>query len=373
MKSLYLDNSATTKLNPKVMKEMQKYHTLEYGNPSSQHFLGEKAQEAITKARQEIAKTLNCKPQEIYFTSGATESNNLAIQGLAKANPHKKKIIISSIEHPSITEVCKYLESKGYKIIKIPVDAQGHIRIDILKKELSPDTLLVSIMHVNNLFGTIQDIEKIGQLCKDNNIPFHTDCSQSLGKLPIDTNKDNITMLSASAHKIGGPKGIGLLYVKENTKIEPLFYGGGQEKGLRSGTENVPAIIGFAEALKQIKKTNRNKVEKLRNKLIDELIKIGGKINGSLQDRIYNNINVSFMTLSSEVLVQYLSKKGICISSGSACESKKEKEDEALKALGLNAIEIKGAIRLSINEDLTDKDIIYILNEIKKAIKKLKI
>jgi len=370
---IYLDNSATTKLNPKVLKEMQKYFLEEYGNPSSQHKLGEKAQEAITKARENIAKELNCKPQEVYFTSGATESNNLAIQGLAKANPNKRKIIISSIEHPSINELCVFLESQGYKIVKIPVDNQGHIRLDALKRELTPDTLLVSIIHVNNLFGTIQNLDKIGELCQENNIPFHTDASQSLGKLNIDVQKSNITLLSASAHKINGPKGIGLLYIKEGTVIKPLFYGGGQEKGLRSGTENVPLIVGFAKSLELHKKINKDKIESLKDKLIDELIKLGGKINGSLQNRIYNNIHVSFPLVDSSVLVQYLSNRGIYVSSGSACESKKEKEEQALKALGLNSLESKSSIRITLNEETTEKDLSKVISEIQKAIKKLTI
>jgi cysteine desulfurase len=370
---IYLDNSSTTKVNEKVLKEMQKYFLEEYGNPSSQHKLGEKAQEALTKARTSIAKELNCKPQEIFFTSGATESNNLAIQGLAKANPEKKKIIISSIEHPSINEPCNYLESQGYKIIKIPVDNQGHLRIDILKKELTHDTLLVSIIHVNNLFGTIQNIEEIGELCQEKNIPFHTDATQSLGKLNIDVQRDNISLLSASAHKINGPKGIGLLYVKENIKIQPLFYGGGQEKGIRSGTENVPAIVGFAKALELHKKTNKKKIDSLKDSLIDELIKLGGKINGSLQNRIHNNVHVSFPLVDSSVLVQYLSNKGIYVSSGSACESKKDKEERPLKELGLNAIESKSSIRITLNEETTEKHIKLLIDELKKAIKKLTI
>jgi cysteine desulfurase len=371
--NIYLDNSATTKVKDKVMKEMQKYFLEDYGNPSSQHKLGENALKAITKAREQIAKEINAKPQEIYFTSGATESNNLALQGLVKANQDKKKIIISSIEHPSISETCNYLQENGYKISRIPVDAQGHIRLDILKREIDSNTLLVSIMHVNNIFGTIQDLEKIGEICKEKNSPFHTDAVQSLGKLNIDVQKQNISLLSASAHKIGGPKGIGFLYVKENTNIEPLFYGGGQEKNIRSGTENVPGIMGFAKAIELQKKVKKDKIEKLRDKLIDNLIKLGGKINGSLQNRIYNNINVSFILIDSETLIQYLSSRGFYISSGSACESKREKEEQALKALGLNGVEIKGSIRIVLNEDTTEKDIQVLTNEIKKAIKKISI
>jgi cysteine desulfurase len=373
MRKIYLDNASTTRVYPSVVKEMQKFMVDEYGNPSSQHSLGEKARKAIDNAREKIAKEINAKPWEIIFTSGATEANNIALIGLAKAS-NKKKIVISAIEHPSITEPCRYLESIGYKIVRIPVDAQGHLRIDKLKEEVeknSHEILVVSVMHVNNIIGTIQDIDKIGEICRKKNVLFHSDAAQSFGKLNMDISKMNVDLMSASGHKIGAGKGIGFLYIREGVKIEPIIYGGGQEKGIRSGTENVPGIIGMAKALEMQKKVNKDKILRLRDELIEELQKINGKINGSIQERIYNNVNVSFPLIDSGVLVEYLSKKGIYVSSGSACDSKKDKEDETLRAIGLTSLEAKGAVRITLNEDITENDIEIVINEIKKAVKKL--
>jgi len=371
-KEFYLDNASTTRVDERVLKEMQRYFLEDYGNPSSSHKLGEEARREIDKARKIIAKEINAKPWEIYFTSGGTEGNNIALQGLAKAFPYKKKIIISSLEHPSITEICNYFETQGYKIVKIPVDAQGHVRIDAIEREIDKDTLLVSVMHVNNVFGVIQDIEKIGNICRNKGTIFHTDAVQSFGKIAIDSTR-GIDMLTASGHKINGPKGIGILYVKEGVQIKPLAYGGGQEKGIRSGTENVPGIMGFAKAIEIGKKVNREKIKKVRDKFIEELQRIGGKINGSMQDRIYNNIHVSFTLVDAEVLVQWLSKKGIYVSAGSACDSKKGKEDESLRAIGLTQIESKGSIRITINEYIEEKGVKFIVKEIEKAVKKLKV
>ena len=376
MNPIYLDNAATTRVYPEVVKEMLPYFKEEYGNPSSLHKLGENAKEAITTARKTLAKEINAKPQELIFTSGGTESNNLAIQGLAKAFPKKKTIIISEIEHPSIQEPCNYLQTQGYNIIKIPVNKEGMINLSILEKEIKnnlEDILLVSIMHVNNVIGTIQDTEKIGLICKLHNIPFHTDAAQSFGKLEIDVKKFNIGLLSASGHKIGAPKGIGFLFINEKINISPIILGGGQERNLRSGTENVPSIVAMAEALEITKKINKGKILNIRNKLILELEKIGGIINGSKNSRIYNNIHVSFPDIDADSLVLFLSKKGIYISAGSACESKKEKEDRVLKAIKLSPEYIKGSIRISLNEDIKDKDIPSIIREIEKAIKILKI
>src|SRR3989344_7610044 len=367
-KQIYMDNVATTKVRKEVVSEMQKYMLEDYGNPSSQHELGQRARNAIDKARTEIAKEIGAKPGEIYFTSGGTESNNLAIIGLAKANPGKKTIIISSIEHPSIVEPCKYLEDQGYKIIKIRVNKEGIIDIDELEKLIktnSDDLLLVSIMQVNNIIGTIQPVEEIVNLCKEKRVLFHTDAVQSFGKLKIDVKKMNIDLLSASGHKINGPKGVGFLYIRAGIKINPLVYGGGQEKGLRNGTENVPGIVGMARALELQKKINKEKIRKVRDLLINELENIGGKINGSKKMRIYNNINVSF-PVDAGNLVAYLSNKGIYVSTGSACESKKEREDETLKAIGLNKKRMDGSIRITLNEEINVEDLDRIVREIEK-------
>ena len=376
-RKFYLDEAATTKVYPEVLKDMEKYYLEEYGNPSSLHEMGEKAQKAINEAREILAREINAKPNEIIFTSGGTESDNLAIQGLARAYPKKKKILISAIEHAAVMETCNFLGKEGYEVVKIRVNKDGLVNIDELKKEIDKNTdniLLVSIMHANNIFGTIQDIAAIGKLCKENNVIFHTDAIQSFGKLKIDVKKMNIDILSASAHKIHGPKGIGFLYVKDGIKIKPLIFGGGQEKDLRSGTENVPGIIGFAEALELTKNVNKEKIRKIRDKLMSELEKIGGNVNGTKdENRIYNNVHVSFLGIDNETLVAFLSHKGIYVSAGSACDSKKEKEDYVLRALGLNKKEISGSIRITLNEEVTDKDIGFIVREIEKVVKKLKI
>lgn len=373
---IYLDNASTTRVYPSVVKEMEKFMSEEYGNPSSAHALGENAKKAMNAAREKIAKEINARPEEIIFTSGGTESDNLAVFGLAKAYPSKKKILVSEIEHPAISEPINFLKANGYKIIKIPVDKSGLILMDYLESELDKDRgeiLLVSVMHVNNIFGVVQDIATIGNLCREKGVLFHTDAVQSFGKLKINVVDMKIDLLSASSHKIGGPKGVGLLYVREGVKIFPLVYGGGQEKGLRSGTENVPGIVGFAKALELVRKVDRDKIEKVRDKFIRALGKIEGKINGSLDKRIYNNIHVSFPGVDSGVLVEYLSSRGIYVSSGSACDSKKQKEDYVLKAIGLDDKSSLGSIRISLNEDIKEGDVKEIVSEIERGVKKFRI
>ena len=376
MKQIYLDNASTTKVYKQVIKETIPYLNKEYGNPSSPYELGERAKKEINQARNSLAKEINAKPNEIIFTSGATESNNLTIQGLAKSHINKKTIIISDIEHPSINEICNYLQTLNYKIIKIPVHKDGLINLEILEKEIKSnqnDILLVSTTHVNNIIGTIQDIEKIGLICKLYNVSFHTDAVQSFGKIKIDVKKFNLGLLSASGHKIGAPKGIGILYVNEKINISPIIYGGGQERNIRSGTENVPGIMGMAKALEITKNTNKNKIKEIRNKLITNLEKLGATINGSKENRIYNNIHASFQNIEAESLVRYLSKKGIYISTGSACDSRKEKEDHVLKAIKLNDNQIKGSIRITLNEDFKEREVNFVSKEIEKALKLLKV
>ncbi len=373
MREIYLDDAATTRVYPEVVKEMEKYFLKDYGNPSSMHKLGEKARKAMDEARKKIAKEINAKPWEIYFTSGATESNNMALKGLL--NNGKSKIIISAIEHPSVIECARYLEKEGYKIVKVPIDGEGIVDINFLERNIDSDINLVSVIHVNNIIGVIQDLEEIGDICKKKGVLFHTDATQSFGRLNIDVKKMRIDMLSASAHKIGGPKGIGFLYVRDGIKIEPMIFGGGQEKNIRSGTENVPAITGFVKALEIHKKYNKEKIRKLRDKMIAELEEIGGKINGSMkkQERIYNNIHVSFPGISNELLVAFLSEKGIYVSAGSACDSKREKEDHVLKAIGLNEKEIQGSVRITMGEGLKEKDINSVIKVIKSSINGLRL
>ena len=332
------------------------------------------ALKAMNSARIKLAKEINAKPEEIIFTSGATEANNLAIQGLAKEHPDRKLVIISAIEHPSIVEVAAYLKSKGLQVVKIPVDKSGIVKLSVLENVIKNnilDVLVVSIMHVNNIIGSVQPVAKIGEICRKYGVLFHTDAVQSFSKLRIDVLKDKVDLLSASGHKIGAPKGIGLLYVRNGVRIQPLIYGGGQERGLRSGTENVSGIVGFAKALELQNKVNKAKIKKSRDKFIVKLEKLGGKLNGSRKDRIYSNINVSF-PVDADTLVTFLSERGISISAGSACESKKQKEDSVLRALGLPLKEQKGSIRITLDRELKDKEIGFIVSEIGKALKILK-
>ncbi len=369
MEEIYLDNSATTKVDSKVVKVMKKVLLENYGNPSSLHSLGEKSRKAIDKSRKNLSREIGAKPQEIIFTSGGTESNNLAIQGLAKANPQKKKIIISSIEHPSITETCEFMKSEGYEIVEIPVNREGILNIEELENSIDKNTLLVSVIHVNNVFGTIQDLKNLGKICKMKKVYFHTDAIQSFGKLKIDVEDMNVDLLSASGHKIGGPKGTGFLYLKEGIKIKPFIFGGGQEKNIRSGTENVPGIVGFSNALKLKKTKDSLKISKLQKNLIDELEKLGGKINGSKEKRIYNNIHVNFKGVSSERLVYFLSERKIYASIGSACDRKKRNEDNLLKNIGMNKKEIESSIRFTLDSQTNKKDIKKVTKEIRNFLK----
>ena len=369
MKEIYLDNASTSKINPEVVKVMKEVLLRNYGNPSSQHKLGEDSLKLITKVRKKLARELGVKPQEIIFTSGGTESNNLAIQGLARANPKKKKIIISSVEHPSVSETCKFMKSLGYEIVEIPVNKNGILNIEKLKNSIDRNTLLVSIIHVNNVIGTIQNLKNIGKICKQKKVYFHTDAVQSFGKLKINVKDINLDLLSASGHKIGSPKGIGILYVQEKMKIMPLILGGGQEKNIRSGTENVAGIIGFSKALDLAKKIDKIKVIGLKNKFIENLEKLGGKINGSKEKRIFNNIHVSFGKINSEKLIHYLSERGIYASVGSACDAKKKTENKILKSIGMSQKEIGSSIRFTLDNKTNKKDIKKVTKEIENFLK----
>ncbi len=371
MREIYLDNAATTKINPRVLKTYNKISKKFYGNASSTHELGNKAFEEIEKARKHLAKTINAQPTEIIFTSGGTESNNLAIKGLAKSNPHKKHIITSRIEHPSVLEICKSLEKKGYKIDYLPVNKKGLISLTELKKKIKINTLLVSIMHVNNEIGTIQNLEEIGKICNKKKVYFHSDCVQSYNKIPLNVKKLNLDLISVSGHKINAPKGIGFLYVKKGTNISPINLGGGQEKGLRSGTLNTAGIISLAEATK-IKK-NKDKIKKSRDRILKEILKIPKtKLNGSKEKRIYNNINVSFYGIEGESIMLKLENKKIYISTGSACNSHKLSTSYVLRAIGVEDSYINGSIRITLCNALTKKEEDYVIKNIKKVVNKLR-
>ena len=372
-KLIYLDNAATTKIDERVLKEMIPYLSKNFGNPSSLYKLGKESRIAIENSRKKISDFLKCKQDEIIFTSGATESNNLAIKGLALAHPEKKHIITSQIEHSSVLLVCKEMERLGYKVDYISVDKSGILNLQELKNKITKDTLLVSIMHVNNEIGTIQPIEEIGKVCHQNNILFHVDATQSFGKIKIDLT--NINLLSASAHKLNGPKGTGLIYIKDLTKIRPMLNGGSQERKLRAGTENVAGIVGFGKAIELAKEKMKNneKVKKLRDFMIDEILKIKGSyLNGSREKRIFNNANFRFDGVEGEAILIMLDQENIAVSTGSACSSSSLKPSYVLTSMGLKPEETHSSLRVSLGYENTKKEIDFAIKKIKFSVEKIR-
>jgi len=373
-KIIYLDNAATTPVDKEVAKVANEFMIKSYGNASTLYRLGRNARAAVESARERIADFINASSEEIFFTSGGTESDNLALMGIALANPDKKHIITSVIEHPAVMETCKQLEKQGYKVDYIPVDKDGIVNVEEIKTKIREDnTLIVSVMHVNNEIGTIQPIEEIAGICRLKKVLFHTDAVQSFGKLNIDASK--IDLLSASGHKINAPKGIGFLYVRKGVKIHPILRGGGQEKKIRSGTENVSGIVALGKAVELAEKRMKNaaKIKKLQEKLINELLKIRGtRLNGSRDKRIYTNVNVSFDDAEGEAIVLLLDEKGICCSTGSACSSTSLKTSPVLRAIGLGDEESHGSLRITLGWQNTEREIGYAIKEIKKAVENLR-
>jgi len=378
LKRIYLDHAATTPVREEVLKEMQPYFSQKFGNASSLHSFGREARDAIEKSRTILAKIINAEPEEIIFTSGGTEADNMAIKETAFANRDKSRneIITSKIEHDAIIEPCKLLEKLGFKITCLNVNKEGIVDLEQLKKTITPKTILVSIMHANNEIGTIQPIEEIARICKTREVYFHTDAVQTFCKEKIDVKKMNIDMLSASSHKIYGPKGVGFLYIKKGTKIGALIHGGGHEFGLRSGTENVAGIVGFAKAAELMNKEREKenlRLKKLRDKFIQEILKIKGtNINGSLRQRLSNNVNISFKGVEGEGIVLKLDKYGIAISTGSACSSKSLEPSHVLLALGLSHLDAHGSLRITLGRSNTEKDINYLLSVLPKIIEELR-
>ncbi|RLG15775.1 cysteine desulfurase NifS [Candidatus Pacearchaeota archaeon] len=374
MKQIYFDNAATTKVDDEVLKEMLPYFNEKYGNASSVHFMGQEAKNALEKARKIIAKSINAKPHEIIFTSGGTESNNLAIKGLFYANyPEKNHIITTKIEHDCVLNACKWLEKQGAKVTYLNVDEEGFINLEELKKAITNKTILVSVIHGNNEIGTIQDLENIGKICKEKKVLFHTDACQSFTKVPIDVKKQNIDLVTLNAHKIHGPKGIGALYIKDGIKITPLLHGGGHERKIRSGTENVPGAVGFGKAVQIASPKDLEKMTKLRDKLIEEILKIPNTtLNGPKNNRLCNNINVSFNNIEGEAIGGYLERYGICTSTGSACSSHTLESSHVLKAIGKTPIEANSSLRISISKYTKQEEIDYFLKVLPKIVKKLR-
>ncbi len=374
MKQIYLDNAATTKVDDKVLKSMLPYFTKRYGNASSQHLIGQEAKRALEESRHIIAKSIGAKDDEIIFTSGGTESNNLALKGLFFSHPEKNHIITSKIEHDSILNTCKWLETQGAKITYLDVDEKGFVNIKELEKAISSDTLIVSIIHGNNEIGVIQDIEEIGKICKERGVYFHTDACQSFTKVLINVKKQNLDLVTLNSHKIHGPKGVGALYVRKGIEITPLAHGGGHEKGLRSGTENIPGIVGFARAVKIANWKDVKKIKKIRDRLIKGILKISNtKLNGAEgEDRLCNNINICFNNIEGEAIGGYLDANGICSSTGSACSSNTLKTSHVLKAIGLSDIQTNTSIRLSLSRFNTNEEIDYVLKILNKIVRKLR-
>lgn len=377
MDIFYFDNSATTKIKNEVLNEMIPYLTKEYGNPSSLYSIGRRAKRAIDKSRMQVAELINCKPNEIYFTGCGSESDNMGIKGVAYANKEKgNHIITSKIEHPAVLETCRNLKTKGFEVSYINVDKDGRINLEELQNAIKPTTILISIMYANNEIGTIQPIRTIAQIAKKNNIIFHTDAVQAVGNVPIDVMRDDIDMLSMSAHKINGPKGIGVLYIKNGIQLEKFMNGGHQEKDKRAGTENVAGIVGMGKACEIANKNlyrHINILTKLRdyyilrlqNELPDKI-----RINGSMNNRLPGNANISFEGIEASELIFKLDERNICVSSGSACSSGNASPSHVLTAIGTPEKYLGSAIRTTFGENNTFEEIEYLVRTIKNIISK---
>ncbi len=375
---IYADNAATTGVSEKVLEAMLPYLKGRFGNPSSIYALGREAQRDVENAREKVAKALGAAPAEIFFTSCGSESDNWAIKGTAElmAKKGKKHIITSVFEHHAVLHTCEYLEKKGFEVTYIPVSDKGLIDPEDIRDAIREDTALVTIMYANNEIGTIQPIKEIAEICHEKKVLFHTDAVQAVGHVDIDVKAQGIDMLSLSGHKIHAQKGIGALYVRKGIALPNLIHGGGQERGKRAGTENVPAIVGLGtaieEAVKDIPAKNAAIVEK-RNRLIDGILKIPyTRLNGDREKRLPGNLNISIEGIEGESLLLMLDLNGICASSGSACTSGSLDPSHVLLALGLKHEIAHGSLRLSIEEDVTDEDVDYILEVLPKVVERLR-
>ena len=378
MKRIYFDYAATTPADPEVVSAMLPYFSEVFGNPSSLHYFGRQANNAVESARGVAAGFIGAKSEEIIFTSGGTESDNFALKGIAYANSSKgRHIITSNIEHHAILESCQFLESNGFKVTYLPVQSNGILNPDEVRKSISRETILISVMHANNEIGSIQQINEIGKIAKENKIYFHTDAVQSFGHIPINVDELNIDMLSASAHKIYGPKGVGLLYIRKGTKIHPFLNGGSQEKKLRASTHNVPGIIGFGKAIELASKNMGKEIlqlTNLRDKLINGVIANieNIKLNGDSKQRLPNNANFSIKFVEGEGMVLGLDLEGIAVSSGSACTSGSLEPSHVLRAIGRTADLAHGSVRFSFGKFNTMEEIDYALEKFIKIVARLR-
>jgi len=373
---IYLDNAASTQIHEDVLDSMLPYLKEQYGNPSSLHRYGRLAHKAIEKSRKQIAFLINAEPSEILITSGGTESNNTALQGIAMKNT-SGQIITSLIEHDAILEPCKKLEQNGFDVDYLPVNEFGMVDPTVLKSHISDKTSLVSIMFGNNEVGTIQAISELSKICNENNIPFHTDAVQAVGKVPLDVKKLGIDLLSISSHKLYGPKGIGALYIKNGIDIDPVILGGGQERGLRSGTENVASIVGFGKACEMAKNNlneNISKMKKLRDALVEKVLDEIPEVilNGHPQSRLPNNAHFTFFGVNGEDLIIKLDEYGIAASTGSACSVNTQKASHVLQAMGFSLEQITGSLRLTTGIFNVQKEIDQTVDILKKVVQELR-
>ena len=373
---IYLDNAASTPIHKDVLDAMMPYLSEQYGNPSSIHKLGRAANRALQNARKQIASLINAEPEEIFFTSGGTESNNIALYGIAYTKK-ASHLITSSIEHEAVLEPCKRLEKDGFSVTYLHVDSDGLVNTDDLKALITKDTSLVSIMFANNEVGTVQPIKEISKICKEKQIPFHSDAVQAVGKVPIDVKDLGLSSMSISSHKINGPKGVGALYIKKGTKVEPFILGGGQENGIRSGTENVASIVGFGRACNIAKENLQQNIlhlkslrDSLASKIMSEISHVS--FNGHAEKRIPNNAHFTFSGINGEDLIIKLDENGVAASTGSACSVKVQKASHVLKAMGFSHEQITGSLRLTVGLSNTCEEIDTTVNILKKVVNELR-
>ena len=373
---VYLDNNATTPLDPAVIKAMTEFME-NFGNPSSLYPIGRKVKEKINECREIVGKALGASRSEIIFTGSGTEADNFAILGIMDAYPDKREFITSAIEHPAVLRTAQYLEKKGYKVTYVPVDAYGQIDLDFLSEAITPQTALISIMHANNEIGTIQPIEKVVEIAKKKGVLVHTDAVQTFGKIEVNVDKLGVDLLSVSAHKIYGPKGVGALYIRKGTNICPFIHGGHQEKGMRAGTENTLGIVGFGEAVRVLLerwKKDKERIEKLASKLkqgIESRIS-HVKFNGHPENRVKNTLNFAFPGLEAEAILLALATKEIYVSTGSACSEESEEVSHVLLAIGLRPEIARSCLRFSLGRFNTEEDIETVLKELPEIIEKLR-
>ncbi len=371
---IYLDNSATTPIAEEVLTAMGPYLTGEYGNPSSLHRFGRRARSAVEEARGSIAETLNASPEEILFTSGATEADNLAIKGVAFASPEKRHIVTSRIEHHAVLHTCRWLEERGYEVTYLDVDQNGRVDPEAVRDAIRDDTLLVSVMAGNNEIGTIEPIDEIGAICKEREVPFHTDAVQAYGKVDIPSGK--VDLLSVSAHKLNGPKGVGFLYVRHGIRLSPLLSGGGHERGLRSGTENVPGIVGLAAACRLAfaeRDTVVPRLEAFRERLIEGVMRIPSvRLNGHRTESLPHIANFSFAGIEGESLVMKLDEEGIAASTGSACSSPNLEPSHVLVAIRVPLSMAHGSLRISTGRQTTEEEIDRFLEALPRVVEELR-